>query len=300
MCVWNPTFPAATEVPPVKAVELGLHMNPDAWVYIFPSPASYVGGDIVSGALAVNIAKEEKLTLFIDIGTNGEIVLGNKEWLMCCACSAGPAFEGGGITFGMRAMKGAIEHIKVDPETYEVDSSTIGNFKPMGICGSGLIDCLAEFRKAGVIDRAGKFQLDIETPRMREGEDGPEFVLAWGKETECQKDIIVTENDVKNLLRSKGAVYAGIRSMLKEVQLQEDMIEQVLIAGGFGNYLNVKDAIEIGLLPDLPRERFLFVGNTSVKGARLALLSQEAFREIRSHWQDDDLYGVIGREYLYG
>lgn len=278
----EPYIPAATEMPPIKAVELGLHMNPDAWIYIFPSPASYVGGDIVSGALAVNIAREEKLTLFIDIGTNGEIVLGNKDWLMCCACSAGPAFEGGGITFGMRAMKGAIEHIKVDPKTYEVGSSTIGNLKPIGICGSGLIDCLAEFRKAGVIDRAGKFQLDIETPRMREGEDGAEFVLAWGRETECRKDIIVTENDVKNLLRSKGAVYAGIRSMLKEVGLQEDMIEQVLIAGGFGNYLNVKDAIEIGLLPDLPKERFLFAGNTSVKGARMALLSQEAFREIRA------------------
>ncbi len=277
----EPYIPVANDTPPIKAAELGLSMHPDAWVYSFPSPASYVGGDIVSGALAVNIAKTEKLTLFIDIGTNGEIVLGNKDWLMSCACSAGPAFEGGGITFGMRAMKGAIEHINIDPETYEVEVDTIGKMKPMGICGSGLIDGLAELRETGIIDRAGKFQVDISTSRMIDGEDGPEFVLVWGKDTECNKNIVISETDVKNLLRAKGAVYAGIRSLLKAVDFEEEMIEQVLIAGGFGNYLNVRDAIEIGLLPDLPTEKFIFVGNASVKGARLALLSQEAFREVR-------------------
>jgi uncharacterized 2Fe-2S/4Fe-4S cluster protein (DUF4445 family) len=151
--------------------------------------------------------------------------------------------------------------------------------KPMGICGSGLIDCLAKFRDSGIIDRAGKLQTDIDTLRMRIGDDGPEFVLVWANETECGKDIILTENDIKNLLRAKGAVYAGIRSMLNAVQLDETAIQKVLIAGGFGNYINIRDAIVIGLLPDLPIEKYLFIGNSSVKGARLALLSQDAYRE---------------------
>jgi uncharacterized 2Fe-2S/4Fe-4S cluster protein (DUF4445 family) len=149
----------------------------------------------------------------------------------------------------------------------------------MGICGSGLIDCLAEFRKAGIIDRAGKMQDDINTPRLRQGDDGYEFVLVFGDVTECGKDIVLTENDIKNLLRAKGAVYAGIRCLLKAVQLEEAAIDKVLIAGGFGNYINIRDAIAIGLLPDLPPEKYAFIGNSSVKGARLALLSQEAYHE---------------------
>lgn len=275
----EPYIPLAAETPPVRAHELGLHINPSAYVCSFPSVASYVGGDIVSGTLATNMANGEEIILFIDIGTNGEMVLGNQDWLVSAACSAGPAFEGGGITFGMRAMKGAIEHVDIDPQTYEVTVSTVGRMKPMGICGSGLIDCLAQFLDVGIIDRAGKMQTDIDTPRMRQGDDGWEFVLVFGDLTECGKDIIVTENDVKNLLRAKGAVYAGIRCMLKAVQLSEEVIDKVLIAGGFGNYINIRDAITIGLLPDLPVEKYTFIGNSSVKGARLAMLSQEAYRE---------------------
>lgn len=275
----EPYIPLASTIPPVRAFELGLKINPGAFVVCFPSVASYVGGDIVSGTLVTNMAKADEIILFIDIGTNGEMVLGNKDWLVSAACSAGPAFEGGGITFGMRAMKGAIEYVKIEPETYEVEVATIGKMKPMGICGSGLIDCLAKFRDAGVIDRAGKLQTDIDTLRMRIGDDGPEFVLVWANETECGKDITLTENDIKNLLRAKGAVYAGIRSMLNAVQLDEKAIQKVLIAGGFGNYINIRDAVVIGLLPDLPIEKYLFIGNSSVKGARLALLSQDAYRE---------------------
>ncbi|MBS4031124.1 MAG: DUF4445 domain-containing protein [Clostridiales bacterium] len=277
----EPYIPLASVTPPVKAEELGLKINPSAYVACFPSVASYVGGDIVSGTLITNMAKAEEIVLFIDIGTNGEMVLGNQDWLVSVSCSAGPAFEGGGITFGMRAMKGAIEYVRIDSETFEVEVSTIGKSRAMGICGSGLIDCLAKFRDVGIIDRAGKLQTDINTPRMREGDDGWEFVLVWGDVTECGKDIIITENDIKNLLRAKGAVYAGIRSMLKAVQLEEEMIDKVLIAGGFGNYINIRDAITIGLFPDLPPEKYVFIGNSSVKGARLALLSQDAYREAQ-------------------
>ncbi|MBS4021219.1 MAG: DUF4445 domain-containing protein [Dethiobacter sp.] len=277
----EPYIPLAASTPPVSAADLGLNINQNAFIACFPSVASYVGGDIVSGTLLTNMAKADEIILFIDIGTNGEMVLGNKDWLVTAACSAGPAFEGGGITFGMRAMKGAIEHVVIDPETFEVEVSTIGKMKPMGICGSGLIDCLAKFRETGIIDRAGKMQSDINTPRMREGDDGYEFVLVPGDVTECGKDIVITENDVKNLLRAKGAVYAGIRCLLKAVSLEESAIDKVLIAGGFGNYINIRDAIGIGLLPDLPAEKYVFIGNSSVKGSRLALLSQDAYREAQ-------------------
>lgn len=277
----EPYIPLASVPPPIRAQELGLQINPSAYVVCFPSVASYVGGDIVAGTLVTKMAKAEEIVLFIDIGTNGEMVLGNQEWLVSSACSAGPAFEGGGITFGMRAMQGAIERVVIDQSNYDVTVSTVGGLKAVGICGSGLIDCLAQFLEAGIIDRAGKMQAEIATHRMRQGDDGWEFVLVFSEATECGKDIVITENDVKNLLRSKGAVYAGIRSMLKAVQLGEESIDKVLIAGGFGNYLNIRDAIVIGLLPDLPAEKYTFIGNSSVKGARLALLSQEAFHEAR-------------------
>lgn len=277
----EPYIPLASVPPPIRAQELGLQINPSAYVVCFPSVASYVGGDIVAGTLVTKMAKAEEIVLFIDIGTNGEMVLGNQEWLVSSACSAGPAFEGGGITFGMRAMQGAIERVVIDQSNYDVTVSTVGGLKAVGICGSGLIDCLAQFLEAGIIDRAGKMQAEIATHRMRQGDDGWEFVLVFSEATECGKDIVITENDVKNLLRSKGAVYAGIRSMLKAVQLGEESIGKVLIAGGFGNYLNIRDAIVIGLLPDLPAEKYTFIGNSSVKGARLALLSQEAFHEAQ-------------------
>jgi len=274
----EPYIPTATDFPVFPARELGLAINPLAPVLSFPSVASYVGGDIVSGVLVTGQAKSQETVLFIDIGTNGEIVLGNSDWLMCCACSAGPAFEGAGITNGMRAMNGAIERVEIEPGSFEVKIKTIGGYPPIGICGSGLIDTIAKLRHSGLIDRTGQF-MDVETPRLRQTDDGPEFVLAWAAETENGKDIVITENDIKNLIRSKGAVYAGIQSLLKTVELPLEVIDKIRIAGGFGNYLNVPDAVEIGLLPDLPPEKYEFVGNTSIKGAQLVLLAKEAYQE---------------------
>ncbi|HHW07393.1 MAG TPA: DUF4445 domain-containing protein [Clostridia bacterium] len=274
----DPYIPTASDLPPVTAKDLGLAINPEAWVFSFSALASYVGGDIVSGVLCTRISQSDEMTLFIDIGTNGEMVLGNREFLMTCACSAGPAFEGGGITFGMRAMKGAIERIDIDTATYEVAVQTIGNGKPIGICGSGLIDCIAKLRDAGIIDRTGKFQ-QVPSNRFRMNDESPEFVLVWAENSGINKDIVITEADVKNLIRSKGAVYAGIRTLLQMVAMDLDVIDKILIAGGFGNYLNLADAIKIGLLPDVPLEKYEFVGNTSVKGAHLSLLSRQAYQD---------------------
>ena len=279
----EPYIPTANFFPVVKAQELGLRVNPDAPVFSYPSVASYVGGDIVSGTLFTDMGKEDApISLLIDIGTNGEMVLGAGDWLVTCSCSAGPAFEGSGITFGMRAMYGAIERMEIDPQTYEVSYTTINNGRAIGICGSGLIDCLAKLRRTGIIDRAGKFQTSLPSDRMRIGEAGPEFVLVWQHDSDLDRDIIISEADVKNLLRAKGAVFAGIRTMLSVVGFELDSIENIYVAGGFGNYLNIPDAIAIGLLPDIPVQKYKYVGNTSAKGACMALLSQEAWAEANN------------------
>ncbi|BBB89840.1 MAG TPA: ASKHA domain-containing protein [Methylomusa anaerophila] len=278
----EPYIPTANFFPVVKAQELGIRVHPDAPVFCFPAVASYVGGDIVSGTLFTAMGKADaQVSLLIDIGTNGEMVLGAGDWLVTCSCSAGPAFEGSGITFGMRAMHGAIEHMQINPETYEVSYATINNGRPLGICGTGLIDGLAKLRRTGIIDRAGKFQTHLPTPRMRIGEVGPEFVLVWAADTEIDRDIVISEADVKNLLRAKGAVFAGIRTLLNVVGFEFGSIETVYVAGGFGNYLNIPDAIAIGLLPDLPVEKYKFIGNSSAKGACMALLSAEAWAEAQ-------------------
>jgi uncharacterized 2Fe-2S/4Fe-4S cluster protein (DUF4445 family) len=276
----EPYTPAANNMPAVRAYRAGLKIYPQAWVQCIPGIASYVGGDITAGVLVTGMAFSEELTLFIDIGTNGEMVLGNKEWLISCACSAGPAFEGGGIRHGMRAMRGAIEHVKIAPGGSEVKYATVSDAAPVGICGSGLIDSIAGLYKAGIIDRSGNFISSGGTPRVRDSEEGKEFVLAWAGESGRLADITISEAEVKNLIRSKAAVYAGIRSMLLMVGLPLEAIERVVIAGGFGRYINIRDAINIGLLPDLPLEKYTYVGNSSVKGARMALLSRQAREDI--------------------
>ena len=274
----EPYVPGAVSFPVVKASELGLSVNPDAAVVSLPSVASYVGGDITAGVLATLINMSDKLTLFIDVGTNGELVLGNSEWLVTCSCSAGPAFEGSGISCGMRAMDGAIDWIDIDRDSLEVNVRTIGDVKPLGICGSGLIYSLSEMMDAGIIDRAGQI-IRTNSPRLREGPGGMEYVLVFAADSGGGQDVAVTESDIKNLLRAKGAIFAGIRTMLHQLQLDVDAIERVYIAGGFGNYINITDAVNIGMLPDLPAEKFEYVGNSAIQGAMLVLLCREAMDE---------------------
>jgi uncharacterized 2Fe-2S/4Fe-4S cluster protein (DUF4445 family) len=271
----EPYTPAINSFPLWTADTVHLPINGNAPVYTLPCIASYIGGDIVAGVLASNIYRKSELSLFLDIGTNGEIVLGNREWLVTAACSAGPCFEGSGIRHGMRATEGAVESVKIDPHTLEPELGVVGNGKPVGICGSGMIDAITEMFLSGLVDRKGRIVKSSPTARIRDGVEGPEF-LFYGDD---RIEIVLTEVDIENIIRAKAAIYAGISLLLKETGVTLDDIENVYIAGGFGNYLNVGKAILIGMLPDIPREKFRFLGNTSIAGAYLCLLSERMRKE---------------------
>jgi uncharacterized 2Fe-2S/4Fe-4S cluster protein (DUF4445 family) len=274
-----PYVPTANLVPPVRAVHLGINIGDHVHLYIFPLVASYVGGDIVAGILGSGVFQRETLALYLDIGTNGEIVLGNKDWLASVSCSAGPAFEGAGIKFGMRATRGAIEEVSINPHTCEPMILTIGRARPLGICGSGLIDTVAELLAAGMIDQNGKFRRDLATDRVRKGPDGYEYVLVRKEETIIREDIVLTEIDIENLIRTKAAIYAGCKVLLESVGLGFGDVQQVIIAGGFGRHLDLEKAIFIGLLPEMSIEKFIFVGNGSLLGARLLSFSKDLLKE---------------------
>jgi uncharacterized 2Fe-2S/4Fe-4S cluster protein (DUF4445 family) len=220
------------------------------------------------------------MTLFMDIGTNGETVLGNREWLVTCACSAGPAFEGAGVLHGMRATQGAIEDVWINGDTFEPTWRVIGGVAPRGVCGSGLIALLGELFLTGGVDRSGNIKLTLPTPRVRQGEHGPEYVIAWGREAAEGHDIVLTRVDIDNLLRAKAAIYAGFTVLAEKMGMPLEAAEQVLIGGSFGKYINVEKAVQIGLLPDMPWDRFRFLGNTAVRGAYLALLDRAARARI--------------------
>ena len=277
-----PFITAVNQVPPFPAREIGLEVNPEATVDCLPGVASYVGADITAGVVSSGMCDVEELTLFIDVGTNGEMALGDRTWLISAACSAGPAFEGAGVVHGMRATAGAIEEVWINPDTHAATYRVIGGEKPRGICGSGLISLLAEMFLAGVIDKGGNVKSQIANrksqiaERVRMGEHGAEYVVAWADETAIGEDIVITAVDIDNLMRAKAAIYAGFSVMARSVGLTLADVGQVLIGGAFGQYINVEKAIQIGMLPDKPYDRFHFLGNTSVKGAYMALLSQEA------------------------
>ncbi|MFM8321314.1 MAG: ASKHA domain-containing protein, partial [Chloroflexota bacterium] len=278
-----PFVTAANHLPLLSAAEVGLEINPLATVDCLPGVASYVGSDITAGVLSSGMDDTSKVTLFMDVGTNGEIVLGSAEWLVTCACSAGPAFEGAGVHSGMRATRGAVEEVWINDQTYEPTYRVIGGAgqPPRGICGSGLISLLAEMFMTGVVDKAGHLNTHLDTPRIRSGENGLEYVIAWAAETANQRDLTVTHVDIDNLLRTKGAIYAGYSVLADSVGVPMELIEQMLVGGSFGKYLNVEKAIQIGLLPDLPWERFQFLGNTSARGAYYALLDRRARQRIQ-------------------
>ncbi|RLB38557.1 MAG: ferredoxin [Deltaproteobacteria bacterium] len=273
----DPYVPTADVYPQVPAREIGLLMDPEGIVETLPSVASYVGGDIVAGVLACGMADRDEVSGLIDIGTNGEIAIGNNEWLVCCSASAGPAFEGGGTRCGMRATRGAIE--KIEFVEGQLRYETIGNAAPRGICGSGLIDCIYELVSHGIIGADGKFRTDLEDDRLCFEDDIPCYVIARAQETETGEPVVITASDIDNLIKSKGAVFAAIKSLVDYIGLGFDQIETFYVAGGFGSYLNIPKAIAIGLIPDIPQDRIQFIGNSSLTGARLCLLSEEAFEK---------------------
>lgn len=268
----SPFITAVNHPPLMTAREVGIKANPQASVDCLPGVASYVGSDITAGVLSSGLDHTENVTLFLDVGTNGEIVLGNRDWLVTCACSAGPAFEGAGVVNGMRATTGAIEEVWINNDTFEPTYRVIGGGKPSGICGSGLISLLSEAFITGIFDKAGNVNLMAASSRVREGAHGGEYVVAWGTESASGEDIVISHVDVDNLLRAKAAIYAGFSVLADTVGIPLETVSKVLIGGSFGKYINVEKAVQIGLLPDVPWDQFDFLGNTSVRGAYYALL----------------------------
>lgn len=273
----EPYIPTFFKTNSLFAGDLGIHVNKDAHIIMAPNVGSYVGGDITAGALVTMLWNKPEFSLFIDLGTNGELVFGNNEFMMCCACSAGPAFEGGDISCGMRATDGAIEACKIDADTMEPTYSIIGDEgqKPVGLCGSGIIDVISELFRCGIISPKGKFVR--EGKRIRHDQYGMgSYVLAFEEEAASVKDVEITEADIDNFIRAKGAIFSAIRTMLTSVDFDISMIEQVYVAGGIGSGINMENAVRIGMFPDIPIEKFYYIGNSSLSGSYTMLLSTEA------------------------
>jgi uncharacterized 2Fe-2S/4Fe-4S cluster protein (DUF4445 family) len=313
----NPRYLALAPFPPVirtsmdiPARDLELGINPAGNVHLLPLKAGFVGSDIIAGIMACRLHKTDTPTLFMDLGTNGEIVAGWKKQLICCSTAAGPAFEGGHIRWGMRASAGAIDEVRIDPDTLQVTWKTIHNEKPLGLCGSGIISALAEMIRRGIILARGHFNKALQNPRLRKGENGLEFVLVWAKETAQNRDIVLTQKDVAEVQLAKAAVFAG--SVLLSEMLGDTTIKQIFLAGAFGNYVDPEDAQVLGLFPDWPSLDFKVMGNTAGQGASLGLLDsgkrKEAERiarkmeylELASHPRFQEMFvsGLIFRSAL--
>jgi uncharacterized 2Fe-2S/4Fe-4S cluster protein (DUF4445 family) len=276
-----PYVPVTNGPPTLTARDVGLLGHPEARVLFAPGVGSYVGGDISAGLLATRAARsDEGVFLFMDIGTNGEIALGTDDWMVTCACSAGPAFEGSGIRCGMRATEGAIERVSLSPDGETVTYDVVGNGRPCGICGSGLVSLLGELLCRGIVDRGGHLLPESGCSRVVAAGATLGFLVEGSGNTASGADLVLTEPDIENLIRSKAAIYAGCDLLLEKVGLTWESVASVVIAGGFGRFLDVERAILLGLLPDLPLSRFHYVGNSSLAGAYLMLLSGEMRREV--------------------
>ncbi|MEM2573704.1 MAG: ASKHA domain-containing protein, partial [Candidatus Jordarchaeales archaeon] len=270
----SPYTPANRKGVNVTARSLGVKINPSGNVYFLPIIGGFVGADTTGVLLATEIYKRDEICLAIDIGTNTEVILGNKEEILACSCASGPAFEGAHIRHGMRAATGAIERISIK-EDLEVEYRTIDGGKPRGICGSAMVDFLAEALKAGLIDVTGVFNKEISSERLRGGERGLEFVVAWREETSTGEDIVVTQNDIKEILLAKAAIHTGISILMRKKGVAEEDVDVFFVAGAFGSYINPENARIIGMYPELPLEKIRAVGNAAGTGARMALCSRE-------------------------
>ena len=289
----DPQYLGLSPFPPVirksinlKARDLGLKVHPSANLYVLPVKAGFVGADNVGVLIAEEPYRQDQMVLIIDIGTNGELVMGSRKILISSSCATGPALEGAYIKFGMRAAPGAIERVKIDPETLEVDFKVVGeelwrseskNIRAKGICGSGIIDAIAEFYRHGIIDKSGRLRTDTPSRRMRISEGKPEFVVAWQEETSIGKEITITQADVRNVQLAKGALYAGSKLMMR--RLGVDKLDRVILAGAFGSYINKEEAMILGMFPDCDLANVYAVGNAAGDGARIALLNREKREE---------------------
>ena len=295
----EPFIPTFFETDSIYAQDLGVEIYPHARIIIAPNIGSYVGGDITAGTLASAIWNREEMSLFIDLGTNGELVFGNAEFMMSCACSAGPAFEGGDISCGMRATDGAIEACTIDKETMEPKFTIVGDEgqKPVGICGSGIIDIISELFRCGIISPKAKFIR--EGKRVRHDQYGMgSFVLAFKEDAAYVKDIELTEVDIDNFIRAKGAIFSAIRVMLQSLDFDVSMIDHVYVAGGIGSGINMKNAVNIGMFPDIELEKFTYIGNSSLSGAYSILYSTEAEAKV-SELSHNMTYLELSNEITY-
>lgn len=264
----------------IKAREAGIKINPSGYVYWLPLNAGWVGADNSAVIISVDVLKEEEMTLAIDIGTNGEIFFGNSQKAMVCSAAAGPALEGAQIKFGMRAAEGAIERVKIDEENYECYYKTIKDEPVVGICGSGIVDAAAEMFRTGIVDKSGRFNTSLEekTDRIQRKIDfGGEYVLAWREETGIDSDIVITQDDIREIQKAKAAIQAGARLLMKKMGVEK--IDRIILAGAFGSYIDKISALMIGLLPECPVEKIYMVGNAAGAGAQLALMSKEKREE---------------------
>ncbi len=276
----EPYIPAANTFPVDRAEAFGLDFLPNSLAYIFPNVGSYVGGDIVSGIVAAGLNRSAGPGMLVDVGTNAEVVLGNSEWLLACAGAAGPALEGGVVERGMQAAAGAIDWVRIDPRTFEASFRVIGGARPCGICGSGLIDLVAEMFAAGILNVQGKIVPGTQCDRIRQSADGRAYVVATSSQSADGREILISEIDIGIFLKSKAAMYTILSVISSKVGLKFKDIERIYIAGNFGNRIDPEMAVRIGMIPDLPAEVYCGIGNSSLLGASMALLDRTLLVEV--------------------
>lgn len=277
----SPFTPAISKSVCVKSEELNIRMYPRGIVNFLPVIAGFVGADAVADLIACGICDMEDTSLLIDIGTNTEVFVSSAKDTLSCSCASGPAFEGAHISHGMKAVSGAIEKVRIDEDMYEVEYDTIHDKKPIGLCGSAIVDAVAEMLRCGIIDPSGRFNHGIDTPRLKKFENNLEFIVAWPDETGIGREISISEKDISEIQLAKAAIYAGCSILMKRKKVDRTEIDRILIAGAFGTNINPESAKLIGLIPDVPSTRIDFVGNTAIAGAKMALISKSIREESR-------------------
>lgn len=277
----EPYIPVANRFPFFHAQDLDLNFHPCALVYVFPNVGSYFGGDLIAGIVSTGMHYSEDISMLVDVGTNAEVVLGNRDWLIACAGAAGPALEGGVVERGMMAAPGAIDRIRIDPVTLELSYHVIGDEKPKGICGSGLIDLVAEMFSAGILTIQGKINTKIQSPRVVETADGPAYIVAYEEQTFDGQKLMVSEIDIGILLKSKAAMYTILSVITNKVGMNLKDVRHFYVAGTFGNHIDPAMAVRIGMLPDRPLETYQGVGNTAGRGAAMLLCDRSLLEDIQ-------------------
>ena len=286
-----PYVATSVDPPPLRAAEVGIEINPRGLLYSLPGISAWVGSDIIAGILATGLYEQDEISLLVDIGTNGETVIGNREWIVSSSASAGPALEGASLSCGIQAEKGAIEKFFI--EDGAIGYKTIGDYPPKGICGSGIIDLVSVLLQFEVIDRSGNF-VEKESNTFEEIDGKRSYVLVPKDKTRTGKQIFVTESDIENIITAKAAIYAAMKILIKRLDMSFDDIDRFYIAGAFGNYINIESAIAIGLIPNLSRDRIVNAGNTSIKGAKIAALYKDAFDKIEEIRRKTTYYDLMG------